>query len=141
MSFQQLNTFNDEDKEVSRYSNARFIDECEDDVRKFKSIGDSIVSHTFLPFADNATTDFQVYFENTVQYNIEDEAIKVKGTRGKPSKEEILREARNYTSYESNYMGKVFAYQHISYEVDYFETAFTLLDELILIYNKMYDNR
>lgn len=35
----------------------------------------------------------------------------------------------------------MFIYQNIGYDIDYYEACYSLLNVLILIYNKMYDSR
>jgi len=72
-------------------------------------------TNVLLPFPESSTTDFDKYFENTIF--------------------EEVGETKKQLSVN------VFVYHNISFEIDYYEICHSLLDVLVLIYNKMYDSR
>lgn len=48
------------------------LEDQSEDVRKFINKGDKIVENTLLPFPENSTTNFDTYYENTVQDDVEE---------------------------------------------------------------------
>ena len=134
-SYQQINKFNDNINGIDGDSSAS-LDDTHDHYEETASIRSNrkymkpsdrtsqFKSINQLPFPENSTTDFNTYFESTVQYSIDD--WKSGSKRIEPGKIEYF---------------KIFSFQNIGFELDYYEVSHSLMSVLILIYNKMYDNR
>ena len=128
-SFQQLSKFeqacigeNEEEEEEHDEDHSRKWYNKNDSKSKklIKSIekANKAKETALLPFAEQATTDYQTYFENTVQYDVE------------MNTDNLVQDVL-----------KMFTYQHISYDMNLYEVSHSLMNILMLIYNKMYDNR
>ena len=127
-SFQQLNKFDlswngeneDEDKSEDDRPRKWYNKNDSKSKKLIKSIekANRPKETVYLPFPEQATTDYQTYFENTVQYDVE------------MNTDNLVKDAF-----------KMFTYQHISYDLNLYEVSHSLMNILMLIYNKMYDNR
>ena len=135
-SHQQINQFNDiingtDGGETSVTESRSKKYKKEDTIKPSKKLIKSVEkanaskNSSQLPFFEKSTTDFDTYFANTVSYNA-DEQGKSGAKKIEPGEIEYFH---------------VFSHQNIGFELDYYEVSRSLMSILILVYNKMYDNR